>query len=99
VVPVSPSQLRRSEVADGSVRRWGSNGDGQLGDGTKMNADSPLAVQGLSGAVKELSGNVTSACALLSTGGIECWGLNNVGQLGNGTKNDSLVPIPVTGFP
>ena len=38
------------------------------------------------------------SCALLSDGHIECWGKNDLGQLGNGTLNDSAMPQPILGL-
>jgi len=38
------------------------------------------------------------ACALLSTGAIKCWGLNDVGQIGDGTNTNRSVPTQVTGL-
>lgn len=59
----------------------------------------PVPVAGLSGGVRTLSAGWTSACALTASGGIECWGDNSSGQLGNGSAVGwSSVPVAVTGF-
>ncbi|MCB1029443.1 MAG: S-layer homology domain-containing protein, partial [Microthrixaceae bacterium] len=38
------------------------------------------------------------SCALLSSGGITCWGRNSHGQLGDGSTTQSLVPVTATGI-
>jgi alpha-tubulin suppressor-like RCC1 family protein len=38
------------------------------------------------------------SCALLSSGSVQCWGNNSLGQLGNSTANHSSVPVTVSGI-
>jgi alpha-tubulin suppressor-like RCC1 family protein len=80
-------------LSSGGVDCWGENNVGELGNGTidgpdvDLDYDTPQTVTGISNAVSVTSSPDagTSYCALLSTGGIDCWGYNDSGQLGNGT--------------
>jgi hypothetical protein len=38
-----------------------------------------------------------SSCAVLASGSVKCWGWNGYGQLGDGTKRDAVMPVPVVG--
>jgi len=79
----------------GTVQCWGDNSYGQMGNGTKTGWDSPLmAVTGLTG-VTAISAGGGHTCALLSGGAIQCWGNNYYGQLGDGSKIESSVPVAV----
>ena len=84
-------------LSNGSVECWGYNKSGQLGNGSSssMLATPPVAVTGLSNATA-LSAGSDFACALLSSGSVECWGYNGSGQLGNGTTSTSPNPTPVS---
>ena len=87
-------------LTSGAVNCWGSNSNGQLGDGTTTSSSTPLAVKGVGG-VGELSGVMAISagyqhtCALLTSGAVNCWGSNANGQLGDGTTSDRLTPVVV----
>ena len=109
-VPTAVSQLTQATAiaggnshtcairSDGTMRCWGLNTSGQLGDGTiNFHLDAGTAVVGISNAV-ELTAGFVHTCAVDVSGAPRCWGGNAVGQLGNGTTNPSNVPnsVPVT---
>ena len=69
----------------GNVDCWGYNHYGELGNGTVDGPDTAQPVTGITSALHVVSDDDYSFCALLSTGGVDCWGNNVSGQLGNGT--------------
>ena len=80
---------------DGSVKCWGSNVLGQLGDGTTVGSSTPVTVNGLPGAMSTVSGGRWHTCGVSATGRATCWGDNQYGQLGDGTLIDSPTPVNV----
>ncbi len=82
----------------GGVKCWGDNSGGDLGDGTSLSRNRPVNVYGLSTGVIAISSGWASTCALTSSGAVKCWGLNDEGQLGNGTRTSSATPVTVDGL-
>jgi len=85
-------------TATGGVKCWGKNDLGQLGDGTNINRNVPVDVTGLSSGVAAISAGGFHTCAVMTTGGVMCWGRNNRGQLGDGTGTDRNTPVAVSGL-
>ena len=84
-----------ARLTDGTVRCWGQNWYGELGQGSNQGPEgcilgspyilsypcsrTPVTVPGISDAVA-----ISGTCALLAGGDALCWGPNDVGQLGHG---------------
>jgi alpha-tubulin suppressor-like RCC1 family protein len=81
-----------------SVQCWGSNGNGQLGDGTTYDEWHPVATIGLGGSVHSLSAGGQHTCAQLGGNAVQCWGDNQSGQLGDGTTITHLTPVTSSGL-
>lgn len=82
----------------GELRCWGRNDTGQVGDGTRTDAYVSRAVIGLGSGVVSVTAGGNHTCALLSDGQVRCWGDNDKGQLGDGSRRDRLVPTAVPGL-
>jgi alpha-tubulin suppressor-like RCC1 family protein len=79
---------------DNSVKCWGMNTYGQLGDGTTEHKSSPVVLN-ISN-VSQMSLGKNHSCALLDNGTVKCWGRNNYGQLGNNSTTNSSLPVSVS---
>jgi alpha-tubulin suppressor-like RCC1 family protein len=67
----------------GGVSCWGSNPDGQLGDGAETDSPLPIPVAGLAG-IREVAAGSYHTCARAGGGAVSCWGWNVGGQIGDG---------------
>jgi alpha-tubulin suppressor-like RCC1 family protein len=90
---------------DGNVWAWGNNDMGQLGTGGAENTNVPVKLTNVSG-VKGLAGGGGRnewgpgghSLAILSDGTAVGWGLNDAGQLGDGTTDNREEPTEVKGL-
>ncbi|PKN27632.1 MAG: hypothetical protein CVU65_01820 [Deltaproteobacteria bacterium HGW-Deltaproteobacteria-22] len=83
--------------ADGAVACWGSfdyRGDDVLGIGENGFARVPVLLGGITGA-RAVATGLFHVCALTGDGGVSCFGKNDLGQLGDGTKTDRKTAGPV----
>lgn len=90
-----------ARLATGTVKCWGDNTSGQLGDGLAFDAGTrqnparvPQVVPGVSDVVDIASGS-GHTCAVTTDGAVVCWGRNTSGQLGNDTQVSSTTPVQV----
>lgn len=93
-------------LAGGGIDCWGQNEYGQLGDGTTTGPEScytlfcsttPVAVSGITDP-RQITAGDDQTCAVLSDGGVDCWGYNGDGELGDGATTNSDVPVSVSGL-
>jgi alpha-tubulin suppressor-like RCC1 family protein len=82
----------------GGLKCWGYNSSGQVGDGTTTDRWTPVDVTGLTSGVAAVDAGWYQTCAVMTGGGVRCWGLNGYGQLGDGTTTTRTTPVDVSGL-
>lgn len=107
-IPVAVQQLNRviaiaaggystcALESDGAVKCWGANNAGQLGDGTFTNRNIPARIRTLGSSVTSIAMGRAHGCALLASGTMRCWGMNEYYQLGTGSNVPAQITVPVT---
>jgi len=82
-------------LEDGSVKCWGNNMRGQLGQGDTLQRGSDQGQMGsallpvdLGAKAKAISAGYNTSCALLMDDHVKCWGDNMYGQLGQGDADE-----------
>jgi alpha-tubulin suppressor-like RCC1 family protein len=81
----------------GTIRCWGANAAGQLGNNSVVSVSHAVAVSGITGAVAVTAG-AAHTCALIGNGTVRCWGRGVEGQLGNNAVTSAKVPVAVVGL-
>lgn len=84
----------------GGVKCWGDNYFGGVGATSTIGPDPmwPLSVPSLRKGVIQVSAGESHTCAVTSAGAALCWGLNDYGQLGDGTTDQRNSPVLVQGL-
>ncbi|MCU0832094.1 MAG: hypothetical protein MUC58_11390 [Rhizobiaceae bacterium] len=87
-------------LSTGGLKCWGSGNDGRLGANAVDQFVNATAISGLTSvdATATPATGSNFSCVLQTTGGIQCWGSNSNGQLGNASEIDSIVPVSVLGI-
>jgi alpha-tubulin suppressor-like RCC1 family protein len=84
---------------EGRVWVWGGNGNGQLGDGSTVSRTAPYRLPTFSASpVVSIAAGKTHSLALTDDGRVWAWGLNNNGQLGDGSTTQRPSPVELPAF-
>lgn len=81
---------------DGKIYAWGDNTFGQLGNGTNTASSTPQLIDVPGVTFTKIACGSGHVMALSSDGQLYAWGLNDYGQLGNGTTENAKTPQPIT---
>lgn len=84
-------------LSDQTVKCWGSNEFGQLGDGTFLDSAAPKLVPGISN-VAEVRAGSYHTCIRRTNGTVACWGSSYDGQVGTGLTGRFDTPTQVLGL-
>jgi alpha-tubulin suppressor-like RCC1 family protein len=96
VIGISAGRTHTCAVTiSGAAKCWGDNQSGQLGNGSNIDSNRPVAVRGLNNGVASISAGSDHTCAVLIAGGVKCWGAGGYGRLGDGSNASSNVPLNV----
>lgn len=88
-------------TTDGGLKCWGHNGSGAVGSGTIGNppwSTTPVDVFGMTSGVSAVEGGGFHTCAIRGDSGLECWGSNGYGQVGDGWNGVEIAPGYVVKF-
>ena len=101
IVDIYGSSTMIARDSDGKLYSWGYNKYGELGNGTTANSSMPICISDIENStlkgknIVDIYGGGSTMIAKDSNGKLYSWGYN-YGRLGNGTTDDSSMPICIS---
>ncbi|HET8933158.1 MAG TPA: hypothetical protein VFN67_06965 [Polyangiales bacterium] len=96
--PLVTSATHSCALREAGLYCWGSNFAGQLGTGDERDSATPVAATLAGDDIAELALSSGRSCVRRKTGKVACWGQNELGQIGDGTRDNSLIPHDAVGI-
>jgi alpha-tubulin suppressor-like RCC1 family protein len=82
-----------ARTTTGTIACWGSNEGGEVGDGTNMDAPSPVELKSLGNSNTQIALGTDHSCSRRADSSLFCWGRNGYGQVGDGTTDNANAPV------
>ena len=85
-------------TVDGGAECFGGNTHGEVGDQTQYVRVSAVPVTVVTGGIRKIVAGGNSTCVITTDGGLGCFGRNDEGELGDGTRTGRLLPVTPIGM-
>ncbi|HKP55956.1 MAG TPA: hypothetical protein VJV78_04525 [Polyangiales bacterium] len=95
---LASSPTHTCAIREAGLYCWGGNGMGELGNQLKEDSEQAVAATVAGSDVVEVAAATGRTCVRRSSGQVACWGANERGQIGDGTRNDTLTPVAASGI-
>ena len=82
-------------TTSGTLKCWGYNYYGQVGDGTTTNRPTPTNIDPGTSYLSVVTPGSSHTCGITTSGTLKCWGVNESGQVGDGTTTNRPTPTAV----